>query len=93
VAFIRIQIENNLHKDYDLKPGRSSIGRSADNDIVIENPLVSNQHARVNYDGNCFLTDLRSSNGTFLNGKKILHVKLNDGDIINFAGVHAIFYQ
>lgn len=93
LAFLRIQVTDNLHKDYDLKQGRSSIGRSQDNDIVIENPAVSNNHARFNFDqNNFFLTDLRSSNGTFLNGKKILHVKLTDGDMINFASVPAAFY-
>lgn len=94
VAFLRIQVEDNLHKDYDLKQGRSSIGRSSDNDIVIENSSVSNNHARFNFGQNdFFLTDLRSSNGTFLNGKKILHVKLTDGDMINFAGVTATFFE
>ena len=93
VAFLRIQIKDNSHKDYTLKPGRSSIGRGPDNDIVIEHPSVSNNHARLNFEHNYFLTDLRSSNGTFLNGKKILHTKLADGDLINFAGVTATFYE
>ncbi|MCU7938795.1 MAG: FHA domain-containing protein [gamma proteobacterium symbiont of Bathyaustriella thionipta] len=94
MAFLRIQIENNQYKDYDLKEGRTSIGRSPDSDIVIENPSVSNEHARLNFDQHhFFLTDLRSSNGTFLNGKKILHVKLADGDMINFASVPVTFFK
>lgn len=94
MAFLRIIVENNQYKDYELKQGRSSIGRSSENDIVIENPAVSNNHARLNFDHDqFFLTDLRSSNGTFLNGKKILHVKLTDGDLINFAGTSATFLK
>lgn len=93
MAFLRIQIEDNLHKDYELKQGRTSIGRGPDSDIVIENNSVSNNHARLNFDQHYFLTDLRSSNGTFLNGKKILHAKLANGDMINFAGIPATFFE
>jgi len=93
VAFLRVQIEDNLHSDFDLKLGRTAIGRHSDNDIVFKDASVSNHHARLNFEQEYFLTDLRSSNGTFINGKKIFHVKLVDGDIINFAGIHATFYN
>lgn len=92
MAFLRVQVEDNLHTDYDIESGQTSIGRRSDNDIIINNNSVSNNHARINFEDSYFLTDLRSSNGTFINGKKIFHVKLIDGDIINFAGVNATFY-
>ncbi|MCW8930399.1 MAG: FHA domain-containing protein [Gammaproteobacteria bacterium] len=93
MAFLRVQIEDNTHSDFNLKPGRTSIGRHSDNDVVINNASVSNHHARLNFEQDYFLTDLRSSNGTFINGKKIFHVKLVDGDVINFAGIHATFFE
>ena len=93
MAFLRLQIEDNLHQDYKLSQGRTSIGRTSDNDIIIKSPSVSKKHARLNFNNYYFLTDLLSSNGTFLNGKKILHVKLTDGDTVNFAGVLATFYD
>ena len=92
MAFLRVQLENNIYTDFNLEAGRTSIGRHPDNDIVLHNSSVSNQHSRINFEQKYFLTDLRSSNGTFINGKKILHAKLVDGDVINFAGVHATFY-
>ena len=92
MAFLRVQLENNIYTDFNLEVGRTSIGRHADNDVVLNNSSVSNHHSRLNFEQNYFLTDLRSSNGTFINGKKILHAKLADGDVINFAGVHATFY-
>lgn len=93
MAFLRVQLEDTIHTDFNLKPGRTSIGRHSDNGIIIKNASVSNHHARLNFETNYFLTDLRSSNGTFVNGKKIFHVKLVDGDVINFAGVNATFYE
>ncbi len=93
MAFLRVEDNNNTHTDFDLISGRTSIGRRSDNDIIIQDASVSNHHARLNFEENYFLTDLRSSNGTYINGKKIFHVKLVDGDVINFAGVHATFYE
>jgi len=93
VAYLRVEVENNIYKDFDLEQGRTSIGRNTKNGIVIDSPSVSNNHAHLNFEQGFFLTDLRSSNGTFINGKKILHTKLKDKDIINFADIPATFYE
>ncbi len=49
-----------------------NIGRSSDNDLVINNIKVSRKHAKLEKTGNeWFIEDLGSSNGTFLNGEKV----------------------
>jgi len=74
---------------------RYLIGRSADNDIIINDPdgKVSRQHAiiEVHDDGTMFLKD-NSSNGTTVNGSKFIHkqTRINRGDSINFAGVSVL---
>ena len=93
MAYLRVQIEGNLHRDYELMQGRTTIGRHLNSDIVITSPSVSNKHARINVEQACFITDLRSSNGTYINGKKVLHAKLKTGDVINFAGISATFFE
>ncbi|MEM9069073.1 MAG: DUF4139 domain-containing protein [Myxococcota bacterium] len=59
-----------------------TIGRVADNDIVLTKGNVSKRHARlVRKDGHTILVDLKSTNGTYVNGRKItspLVVKPND---------------
>ncbi len=48
------------------------IGRDADNDVVLSSPTVSRYHAQVEKVGQRFrVRDLRSSNGTFVNGERI----------------------
>jgi len=49
------------------------IGKAADNDIVIHNPYISRYHARLKVDGNngIIIEDLDSTNGTYVNGKRI----------------------
>lgn len=58
---------------FDIHPGTSTIGRrDGDNDIVIPDPYCSGRHADLSYaDGTFTLTDIGSTNGTFVNGVKL----------------------
>ncbi len=57
------------------------LGRSPDCDIVIKDFGVSRHHAKVIVDGEqCRLVDLKSKNGTHVNGVAVLEAILNDGD-------------
>jgi serine phosphatase RsbU (regulator of sigma subunit) len=59
-------------KEYALSPGRSMIGRQPDAAVYLESLAVSRQHAAIVIDGSgCFIEDLGSSNGTFVNGLRI----------------------
>ncbi len=64
-------------------------------DLTIEDRSVSRRHARLtNQDGNIFLMDLNSTNGTFLNGMKMDENKLyliSDMDEISFSQVKYIW--
>ncbi|MBX7246829.1 MAG: FHA domain-containing protein [Candidatus Sumerlaeaceae bacterium] len=60
-----------------------SVGRSRDNDIVIENLSVSRNHARIRRQGGKYvLTDLNSANGTLVNGVKVSKTEIVDNDVI-----------
>ena len=66
-------------------PGRAeTIGRESKNDIVIPDINVSRVHGEIRQDesGAWILTDLGSTNGTFVNGRQIKSVALNDADRI-----------
>jgi len=62
-----------------------NVGRGPDNDVVLTHKSVSRYHLRIfiDPDHNTFVTDLDSSNGTFVNGNRILGtVQLQKGDIL-----------
>ena len=68
-----------------LLEGSKTIGRSNDCDICLNVVHLSRNHARITVRaGEVELEDLNSSNGTYLNGKKIENAVLNDGDEITF---------
>jgi serine protease Do len=68
------------------------IGREAKYcELVLSDPKVSRLHAEVvSLDGNTMLIDHGSSNGTFVNDRRIERALLRDGDIIYFGGRHAV---
>ena len=60
-------------KEYPFLKDSISIGRADDNTIVIDNLAVSSYHARIDRAGTDFLlTDLQSTNGTFVNGSRLV---------------------
>jgi pSer/pThr/pTyr-binding forkhead associated (FHA) protein len=63
-----------------------NIGRGADSAVLIDDKKISRNHAVIAInEGRLQLTDLKSSNGTFLNGKKITEsTNLTNGDLIAF---------
>ncbi len=69
-----------------------TIGRSTESDIVIDNKLVSRTHACIQKIRDAyFLKDENSTNGTYLNGKKIpaeKYIRLNPGDKITVGSVN-----
>jgi serine protease Do len=90
----RLTILNGDRAGEKLRLGGSGIriGReSAICEIVLENPKISRLHAEVvSVDGRVLLIDRNSSNGTYVNDRKIDKRYLEDGDIIHFGGRSAI---
>lgn len=69
------------------------LGRAEGNNIVVDDLRASRRHCELFFDGNDFiLTDLQSSNGTFLNGEQVTSTRLQDGDVIEI-GHHAYVYN
>jgi pSer/pThr/pTyr-binding forkhead associated (FHA) protein len=69
-----------------------SIGRSKANDIVVGDVSVSSQHCRVRpEDGRFVLHDLKSTNGTYVNDKKVARQPLAEGDVIKVGETSLLF--
>jgi general secretion pathway protein A len=75
-----------------LVPGRFVIGRTADNDLHVESKFISRHHAQlVTAPEGSVIEDLNSTNGVYLNGKRVRRHKLQPGDVIKL-GQHELTY-
>lgn len=77
--------EGAVLKEFPLDKERTTIGRKPQNDIQLDDPTVSGQHAAIMMLQNAYVEDLNSTNGVILNGKKITRRQLNHGDIIKIG--------
>lgn len=92
MARLILMFNNQVMKEYPFIKDSITVGRKPDNNIVVDNLAVSSYHARIDKAGEDFiLTDLQSTNGTFVNDKKIVSHRLAHGDNI-VIGKHVILF-
>lgn len=77
--------EKSIYYDFNKKNIR--LGREATNDIVLKKTGVSRMHCEIREDdGEFYIRDLKSTNGTYLNNEKISEARLYPGDQIQVGG-------
>jgi len=92
MARVILVFNKQVVKDYPFTKENMTIGRADENDIVIDNLAVSGYHARIDKAGDTYiLTDLQSTNGTFVNDKKIVSYRLRHKDKVSI-GKHLLFF-
>lgn len=65
-----------------------TVGRDEGNDLMLPHPEVSRRHARIERDGFGWrVVDLRSTNGTWVNGERVHVAAVSEGDEVAFAGL------
>ncbi len=93
MAKLILQFQERVLKDCAVGPQPVRIGRLPDNTVVIDNEAVSGHHARVVREGDQFvLEDLKSTNGTFVNGERITRHALRHGDAV-LIGKHTLVFD
>jgi hypothetical protein len=95
----RITMRNEVHEvPLALKPGgkRLSVGRVSDNELALNDSSVSKIHAALtlNQQGTLLVADTGSTNGTYINGRRISYGEarqIEDGDVVGFGDVEVRF--
>jgi general secretion pathway protein A len=92
VGRILLASEGKTLVERELKPGRLVIGRTPDNDLQIDSKFISRHHCQlVTQPDSCLIEDLNSTNGIFVQSKRVRRHNLNDGDVVQ-VGQHEIMY-
>ncbi len=81
-----VPLNGKASSEHPIGTGRLSLGSSLDNDIRIKSEFISRHHAQiVSSSTNSILRDLNSTNGTYVNSKRIKRHALRNGDSITIG--------
>lgn len=87
-----LKFNNDVVDHIEIKQGDMKIGRKPGCDIFLDNLAVSGEHANIFTIGeDSFVQDLNSTNGTFINNKRITKHHLRNGDQV-MIGKHTLIY-
>lgn len=90
---ITLELKNTILDTFKIDKDEITIGRNSANDITIDNLAVSDRHARIVRDKTgYYLEDLDSTNGTFVDGRKIRRIGLGGQQEIKI-GKHILDVQ
>jgi type II secretory pathway predicted ATPase ExeA len=93
MARLEVLYRDQLVAEFRIGPGKTVIGRTADNDLQIQSRFISRHHAQVVSDQTrSVLEDLNSTNGVFIRSQRVKHQELVDGDVIQI-GEHKLLYR
>jgi len=93
MAYLALIVEDVVINKWEISEDVVILGRAKDCDIQIDDKSISSKHARLVIEADpymdsakvIYLEDLRSTNGTELNGHSIEREKLSDGDMIQIG--------
>lgn len=94
-AHLVVQLGPQPGQTFDITAAQITIGRSPANEISIPDPEISRKHARLVRQGAEYaVEDLGSTNGTFVNDRRIVGLTpLHDGDIIELGEAVRLLYE
>lgn len=79
VAVMHVHSGPDAGREFPLRRGHSVVGRAADADVLLGDPLVSKRHARIEVDQAVELVDLNSANGLVVDGGEVSRVRALPG--------------
>lgn len=94
MAKLLLKFNSAVIKEIPFNKDSLSVGRKPENDIVIDSPAISGHHCRISLQGGTyFVEDLESTNGTYVNQKRIKKSGLHHNDVIGMAKHALVFIE
>jgi hypothetical protein len=91
-AYLLVSTRGSRPVQFDLGGPLIGIGRASDNDVIVDDPMVSRHHCQLKLQHGAYsFTDLGSRNGSTVNGQSVSQVALGPGDVIRVGDTEIEF--
>jgi hypothetical protein len=91
-AYLMVSTRGGRPVQFDLGGPLIGIGRASDNDVIVDDPMVSRHHCQLKLQHGAYgFTDLGSRNGSTVNGQPVTQIALGPGDIIRIGDTQIEF--
>jgi hypothetical protein len=91
-AYLLVSTRGSRAVQFDLGGSVIGIGRASDNDVIVDDPMVSRHHCQLKLQHGAYgFTDLGSRNGSTVNGQPVTQIALGPGDLIRIGDTEIEF--
>jgi hypothetical protein len=91
-AYLLVSTRGSRPVQFDLGGPLIGVGRASDNDVIVDDPMVSRHHCQLKLEHGAYsFTDLGSRNGSTVNGQPVSTVALGPGDVIRVGDTEIEF--
>ena len=91
-AYLLVSTRGSRPVQFDLGGHLIGIGRASDNDVILDDPMVSRHHCQLRLQHGAYsFTDLGSRNGSTVNGQAVSQIALGPGDVIRIGDTEVEF--
>jgi hypothetical protein len=91
-AYLLVSTRGSRPVQFDLGGPLIGIGRASDNDVIVDDPMVSRHHCQLKLQHGAYgFTDLGSRNGSTVNGHHVSEIALGPGDVIRIGDTEIEF--
>jgi hypothetical protein len=91
-AYLLVSTRGSRPVQFDLGGALIGIGRASDNDVIVDDPMVSRHHCQLKLQHGAYgFADLGSRNGSTVNGQPVSQIALGPGDVIRIGDTEIEF--
>ena len=91
-AYLMVSTRGSRPVQFDLGGALIGIGRASDNDVIVDDPMVSRHHCQLKLQHGAYsFTDLGSRNGSTVNGQQVSQIALGPNDVIRIGDTEIEF--
>jgi pSer/pThr/pTyr-binding forkhead associated (FHA) protein len=91
-AYLLVSTRGSRPVQFDLGGALIGVGRASDNDVIVDDPMVSRHHCQLKLQHGAYsFADLGSRNGSTVNGQPVSQIALGPGDVIRIGDTEIEF--